>query len=272
MWAFPAGLFTLWLRIRFGLPYSVWVLGSDIYVYGKFPIVRQVIALILKQAEYVFADGIDLKQRTEELANREVIFLPSASKMPSSEINKKKTFKKKIVLTFLGRMERVKGPDVFLAAILKIKTQLYRFKINFIGDGSLLNSLKEEARKQKITAFVDFYGNISEPKKISDILSEAHMLVIPSRSDSIPLVFSEAMKSGTPIIASDLPDLSYLVRKYKVGYTFKKEDSSDLAKIIVELLESKEKIQEFSSNTKEAARDFSVEGSVDKFLTLTRKI
>lgn len=263
MWAFPAGLFALWLKIRFKIPYATWSLGSDIYVYGKIPVLKELIRLILRQAKTRFADGIDLKNKVEVLSGKDCIFLPSSSKFEKVKEGKKFSIKKgkKITLCFLGRMEPVKGPDIFLSALIKIKEKLPGFQVHFMGGGSLLDHLKGEAEKEGIMQYISFWGNVNDPEQIAAVLRASDWLVIPSRSDSIPLVFSEAMKIGVPVIAPEHTDLKYLVEKYKVGFTFKTADIDKLADIMKKLSKSSKIRNAFAENTKKAAELFSLEKS-----------
>ena len=100
-------------------------------------------------------------------------------------------------------------------------------------------------------------------------MQKTDWLVIPSRSDSIPLAFSEAMKLGVPVISSALPDLKYLINKYKVGLLFKPECYQELAGLIEKLPQEKNKWESFYKNTKKAADIFRLDRSVTE---LTKSI
>lgn len=270
MWAFPSGVFAYFAKKIFGVPYVVWCLGSDIYIYGKKPIFKQITRSILQNADCVFADGIDLAQKTEQLFGGKCTFVPSASNA-LSKVPKGQRKSGITTLTFVGRLEKVKGPDILINSLVKIKN-LDKFIINIIGAGSLQKELKEKVVSEKLDKHVTFYGNVSDFQKISDIVRNSDWLIIPSRSDSIPLVFSESMKCGTPIIASSLPDLTYLVKTYKVGYLFRPGDFRQLAEIIVKLPSLKSDKKMFAINTKKAAADFSIKKSADKIFSYIEKI
>lgn len=265
LWAFPGGFFSYYLKKRYALPYSVWVLGSDIYIYSKIPILKNLITVILKNADKIIADGIDLKQVTEKLASVKCKFIPSSTNFASSKVKNLET-QKEIVITFLGRLEKVKGPDILIAALRELDSNLETFKVNIIGDGSLMSKLKVETEKNRNLKSVKFYGTVEDQRIIYSILSKSDWVVIPSRSDSIPLVFSEAMKAGTPVIASDLSDFKYLIKKYKVGLLFKSCDFSDLSNILINLKKGDSQYEIFKKNTLTAARDFSIESSVKELL------
>lgn len=232
MWAIPSGFFGYFTKIIFGVPYAIWVLGSDFYVYAKIPLVGFFIRYVLKEAKYTFADGISLSEEVSQVTGRRCLFLPSSTNLEVAIKKKKNSYNHKIVLTFIGRMELIKGPDVLVDAILELKDKIKNFRFNFLGDGSLLSILKKRVAKVGVEDHVFFYGNVDSKVKIINLLNNSHWLIIPSRSDSIPLVFSEAMKVGIPVIASDLPDLKYFIDNYKVGLFFTTGDHHSLAAII----------------------------------------
>jgi glycosyltransferase involved in cell wall biosynthesis len=271
MWSFPSGVFAYIIKKIYGIPYICWCLGSDIYIYAKKPILKNIIRFILRNSRFIFADGIDLSVEVEKLTGNKCEFVPSVSKAKYKNKSILKV-KNKISLVFIGRMETVKGPDILLKALKSIQKDILNFEVHFVGDGTLLNNLKEKAIDYNISDQIIFHGNINNFQEISDILTKADWLVIPSRSDSIPLVFSESMKCGVPIIASDIPDLKYIINKYKVGKLFKRDDFKDLASIIAQLPKLTNDQLFFSKNTKVAVKDFSVEGSVNKIMSFINKI
>lgn len=266
MWAFPAGFFAHSAFKSVGIPYAVYALGSDIYFYAKKPILRQLITEYLKEAKFLIADSPDLSKEIERLSGKKTLFLPSVTNI-SFKIDKKKSRLRKTGLTFLGRLEKVKGADILAETLISLKENLEGFNINIIGDGSLKDYLEQNLRHY---TNIKFWGNL-DAKKIAQILKNTDWLVIPSRSDSIPLVFSEAMKFSIPVIVSDLPDLKYLVKKYRVGYIFKREDSDSLAAIFKEITTKNKHFKVFKKNTKKAAAFFDLEKTSDKLQDLIRQ-
>ncbi len=268
MWTVPAGLFSLWANLRQKIPYSLWSLGSDTYVYSKYPVLGNLIKLALKRAGFLLADGIDLARQTGEIAGRSCQFLPSASKMSKQiQITVKKSGPLKFM--FLGRMESVKGPDVLIEAIAKIKD--LDFELHLLGDGSLLPSLKDKIKTLGLEKKVIFYGNVNDPKIIFQRLLSSDWLVIPSRSDSIPLAFSESMKASLPVIVAKVGDMAELVDKYKVGFSFPKEDSQKLSAILKELIKKgREDSKSYQQRTKETATVFDINTSARRLAEMIK--
>lgn len=271
MWAFPSGIFTYLLKMRLGIPYCIWALGSDIYIYAKLPIIGYFIRKVLQGAQYLFADGIDLAREVELISGKKCLFLPSASNFTPRKRNNLQN-KKKIRLAFVGRMEAVKGPDVLINALIEMKNQIKKFEVHMLGDGSLLSVLKSRVTEMGIVNNVRFYGNVGDKQEIANILFKSDWLIIPSRSDSIPLVFSEAMKSNIPVIAADLLDLKYLVSKYKIGYTFKAGDMFSLVSIISSLDKKSKDWRIFQKNTGRVAELFSVKNSAERLVRILKVV
>jgi len=66
--------------------------------------------------------------------------------------------------------------------------------------------------------------------------SAAEMVVMPSDYESFGMVALEAMACGTPVIASDVGGLSFLVRHGRTGYRVPARDPKALAAKITRLL------------------------------------
>ncbi len=50
LWALPSGWFAYQVKKKFKINYSIWSLGSDIYIWAKKPIFREIIKKVLKNS------------------------------------------------------------------------------------------------------------------------------------------------------------------------------------------------------------------------------
>lgn len=264
MWAIPAGIFALWANLKRKIPYCIWALGSDIYVFMKYPIIKSIIKLALKKSTFLIADGLDLAKKTSKIANKKCYFLPSASKMPKYSQNYIRKNNNCVKFAFLGRMELVKGTDILIDAFLKLSN--LKFELHCMGDGSLLPILKQKVIDNGLDQKIIFYGNVFDSQKIMKVLTSSDWVVIPSRSDSIPLVFSESMKAGCPVLVSSVGDLPALIKKYNVGLSFPKEDVNNLAKILKNIILKKNIKNIYQKNTKETAKIFDINFSAKEII------
>jgi glycosyltransferase involved in cell wall biosynthesis len=104
---------------------------------------------------------------------------------------------------FLGRLNRIKGPDLLLQAFSQVRDTLPRLDLVFAGaDEGMLGSLKAMAQNTGIADRVHFIGPISGSDK-TGAYSAAQLLVIPSRQEAMSIVVLEAGICGTPVLITD---------------------------------------------------------------------
>lgn len=128
------------------------------------------------------------------------------------------------IVGFLGRISKEKNLEI----LLKIKPDGFRIVLaGPIGAG-------EESYWQRIKKLVKKYG-AEYRGKVNDknkFLEGCDCLVLPSRGllESFGLVQIEAMKCGTPVVASNLPGIRVPVKITRMGELF--DDENDLVKKI----------------------------------------
>jgi glycosyltransferase involved in cell wall biosynthesis len=99
---------------------------------------------------------------------------------------------------FVGRLEHVKGPDLFLEIVSLCPTEP-GFVV--VGSGSLREDLEAEARSRRIDSQVRFLGQVSDAMPHIRALD---VLALTSRHEGQPLVLLEAAACGVPIVAFDV--------------------------------------------------------------------
>ncbi len=223
MSALPGGVLAGWAKRDAGTPYAVWCLGSDVYVSARLPILRQMIARALRHADRLYADGLDLCRRVEALSGQRCAFLPTVRPLPPADECRVELDGDRVNFLFLGRLERVKGIDVLLEAVRLLKADGVAARLHVIGSGSLQGWLRQQIAEYGLEADVSLLGYRADAD-VAAYLRACDYLVIPSRSESLPLVFSEAMRTGTPIVATDVGDLGPMVGGNGVGLVVPPED------------------------------------------------
>lgn len=257
-WAIPSGVFALGIKKTLNIPYAVWCLGSDINFYARVPILRQIIKHVLKNADCVFANSLSLKHKIEVLTDKECIFLPAVTNIRNSSIARKRDGGI-IKFLYVGRLERVKGIDILIEALSKMNNKYIGcWRLDVLGGGTLMKNLKQND-------FIKFHGWANE-KKVAEFMGKSDCLIIPSRSESLPLVLLEAAQFNLPIITSDVGDCSHLVKKYNIGVVFEKGNANSLVQKLESFLEKPLQLEKENSNYQKLRMDFSQEASINSFL------
>lgn len=104
-------------------------------------------------------------------------------------------------LLMVGRLEAQKGHDTALQALAEITSP---WRLEIVGDGSLLRELKELCEKLGIASRVHFLG---ERRDVPSLLAGADLLLFPSRWEGMAITLLEALAAGLPVLASDLAPL-----------------------------------------------------------------
>ncbi|MCK4403756.1 MAG: glycosyltransferase [candidate division Zixibacteria bacterium] len=268
LWALPSGWFAYQAKKELGIPYSVWCLGSDIYVWAKKPVLRKIIRKVLQEADYLFADGFDLRERVEKLSGKSCLFLPSIRRLPQASEKKRQSGPAKFNFLYVGRWERKKGLDDLLKAFGLVKSKSYiscglpSVNLYILGWGGFEKKMKKLIKELKLEDEVKIVGKVST-KLVADYIKQADCVTIPSKSDSIPLVFSEALQMGTPLIVTDVGDMGRLVKRYRLGKVIPPGDIKRLAQAIIEFTCEK---KDYSKNIPEALKLLNIEKAVDDYL------
>lgn len=150
------------------------------------------------------------------------------------------------MVLFVGRIEPLKGVDTLIQAmsclgLSEIHQPVHLAIIGGEPDVTPENMSAEMSRLQKLCddlcmgGMVVFLG-----KRGQDTLpyyySAAEVLVMPSLYESFGMVALEAMACGTPVVASEVGGLGYLVQDGLTGYTIPDSDPEALCNKLSGLL------------------------------------
>ncbi|GAA6152313.1 glycosyltransferase [Pseudoteredinibacter isoporae] len=262
LWALPSGY---WARST-GVTFDIWALGSDIWSLGKIPIVRTVLRKVLMGAGRLYADGFQLADDVKALSGRECTFLPSSRNLGGVSVDKKPRDEEgKLKLVFLGRWHRNKGVDLLLEALEFLDEGDWAkiSEIRIAGGGPLEKEVRSTVRALiKRGRPVTCMGYLDKAEAV-DFLSRADWFLLPSRIESVPVIFSDCMQLKLPVVSMPVGDVPRLMEVYGVGFCCKNVDASDFSLAIKKALNGFSVREE---NFLKCANDFSVESSVQMLL------
>lgn len=117
-------------------------------------------------------------------------------------------------LVLTGNMQKfLKGHDVFLGAIARLKREGIKTRATVIGFGENQKYFEEMAAALGLCGDVKFVGKLAAGKEIRDVLDSADLFVLPSRQEGLPRALLEAMARGLPAIATNVGGTSELLSK-----------------------------------------------------------
>jgi len=156
----------------------------------------------------------------------------------------------KLVLLYLGRIEREKGVFDIINAIDEIcntdKSVCTKLEVIIAGTGSAEEELKSLLSKKNIP--VKFVGKIIGNSK-NNLLLVSNILLFPTYlPETFPTVVLEAYSFGIPVVAYSFRGINEFVLHNVTGIVLLQRDYHVLAKTIVEISKNVETHREFGLN------------------------
>ena len=137
-------------------------------------------------------------------------------------------------ITFVGRLDTMKGVHILLEAFAQLKDKWRAAQLRIVGDGPEKANLINLARRLHIDDVVQFYG---EQNDVHTFLKESYLFVLPSLSEGLPNALLEAMACGLPVIATRVGGTVDIIRDEENGLLVEPGDTRQLAGALSRLLE-----------------------------------
>lgn len=222
-YVFPSGIFSYWLKKRYNIPYVVTAHGGDINKMAqKGGAIRQYTEKILLHADHVIAVGEELANTIEKEfhverknmtvmsmgIDRDVFMQPADKKQAALSLGMDP---EKTNFLYVGNIIRNKGVSELVKAFKKLQTNAQgKTALYLIGSTKDANFTQEVKELAKGVADIHFIEPMPQPE-LAAYFGAADVFVLPSYIEGLGLVALEAMSCSTPVIASDVGGLHYML-------------------------------------------------------------
>jgi glycosyltransferase involved in cell wall biosynthesis len=150
--------------------------------------------------------------------------------------------KSKYIILFVGNLDThnyyKKGVGYLLDAIPLIREKIPNIFVNLVGvtDTETKNTINVICKDNEISDIVRISGYVSS-KDLPRHYASSNVFVLPSVSklEAFGIVLLEAMASGLPIVASNIPGVRSVVKCSKAGFLVRPKSSQDIATCIVDI-------------------------------------
>ena len=214
---------------------------------------------VLRRIFYPFASALTVLSRSDFnyysfVKNKAIIYNPSIFK-PSFGGQKEK------LIIFVGRLELVKGCDIFLRALALLR--LDDFKVLVLGGGSQKKSLQSLGEKLGLKN-LEFLGSVSD---IQNYYKKAKILVSSSRFEGLGNALIESAFFDCIRVATPTAGALELLEDGKNGFISSDFSEQALAKAILKALNADESVLE---NTRAESEKFRLENIAAKWWELIK--
>ena len=148
-------------------------------------------------------------------------------------------------LIMIGRFEKQKDDENLINALALLKE--FNWNMKFLGKGPLENNIKNKVKELSLTKRISFLG---WQENVGDFLNNSDLFLLISNWEGFPVSIVEAMRSGLPIIASDVGGVSESVNHGINGYLVPKNDPKSLVKFLKIILKNKKLLSEFGKSSR----------------------
>lgn len=172
---------------------------------------------------------------------------------------------------YLGRVKKYKSVQHLLRAWPRVLERVPNAKLQIVGDGDYLPTLRKMASDSGISDSVELPGFVKAESKI-ERLRKAYCVIYPSLKEGWGLTNIEANACGTLAVAADSPGLRDSVSDGVSGTLFPYGDIDRLTETIVKVFEDEDYRKNLEKGALEWAARFDWDSSAEKMLSLMHDV
>lgn len=159
---------------------------------------------------------------------------------------KKEKANGKVSILWLGRMLKLKHPEMMVKAAKKLKDKGYDFSVHMVGEGEM-RPVCEKLTKDYGLEDVITFENFLSPDEARNKMADYQIYVMTSNKlEGWGSVIYEGLNAGCAVVASHICGATpWLVEDGKSGLVFKSEDVDSLTEKLKKLLDEENLIDEY---------------------------
>lgn len=241
-----------WLcRLR-GLPYAIHLHGGRYpeFLAGLPAPARAVVGDFFRHAARVVVLGAvwrDFVVAALGVDPAKVAILPNAVLGPEEVPARDESARPRLL--FLGRLGAGKGIPELLAALARPEMQALDWSATLAGDGDVAG-FQAQARELGLAACVAFPGWV-DAEEARRLLAAAHILVLPSHAENLPLSLLEGMAWGLCPVATPVGAVPDVVRDGENGIIVPVGDAAALAGALADLIRHPDRRKRLAARARE---------------------
>lgn len=264
-----------------GVVYAVSGLGHVFLAEGMFGKLRRKIAVALyrfvlgaRNIRIIFQNPEDCREieSVTNLRKDQAVLIPGSgvdlSAYPYSPMREGEA-----VVLMASRLLTTKGVREYVAAAQQLRTSGVRSQFLLVGDPDPANPasidvLELEVWRQQLD--VKLLGHRTD---IAALMSQAHIVVLPSYREGFPKVLIEAAACGRAVITTDVPGCRDAIENGVTGMLVPVKDVQSLAEAMKELIENRSLSSAMGqAGRRRAEKLFDINSVVNKHLEVYRAL
>ncbi len=151
----------------------------------------------------------DLREKAEHGGDRASLGIPSEA----------------LLIAHTARFTPPKGQSTTLRAVARLRERFGDVRVVFAGDGPE----EERVKRQAAELGADWALFLGSRDDVPALLRASDLAVLPSSAEGLPMSLIEAMAVGTPVVATDVGDVRWLLEATGGGICVEAGDEAEFA-------------------------------------------
>jgi glycosyltransferase involved in cell wall biosynthesis len=175
-------------------------------------------------------------------------------------------------ILYVGSLSWTKGIDILIRAVARVRSDLPGMRLHLVGPTtSFSEEIRLLIRKEGVEKEVLFHNYVPH-SILPRYYGSADICIFPSRLESFGLVILEAMASGAPIVASNIPSFREILSDGESGLLFESGNDEALSKAISTLVGDPLLRKRVCQAALQVARKYSWENIAQRYLDLYNQL
>jgi glycosyltransferase involved in cell wall biosynthesis len=153
----------------------------------------------------------------------------------------------------IGRLIPQKGYDILLTAVSSLVIKYPGVRLRILGEGPLKEDLQNKIYQLGLESNIFLLGNVPSAR---EYLYEADAYVLPSISEGFSGALVEALITGIPFVASDIPMNLEAISPGRLSFIFRSGDADSLAKEMDKLMSQYDEACRIGAIARNRASDY----------------
>jgi glycosyltransferase involved in cell wall biosynthesis len=175
-------------------------------------------------------------------------------------------------IVVVARMNYAKNVAQLIQALGILNLQKLDCMLTVVGDGPNLPQLKALAESLGIVDKVRFLGRVDARADLVELLRDAHIGALTSRTEGLPSSVLESMAAALPIVATNLPCMKEIVNEGENGFLVEIGDAEACAERLGRLVRDESLRERMGRSAHERAKVFRTDRQVAKLRELAEDL
>lgn len=171
-----------------------------------------------------------------------------------------------LLVGFVGRLAPIKRVDRLINAYEEVTKEVKKGKLVIVGDGVLLDEMKEMVKAKNLEKQIFFLGVRED---LETVYSGIDVMAMSSDNEGTPAVLIEALKYGKPVASTNVGGIPDVVTNGESGMLVTANGHGGLAQAMITMLkDEKMRVKMGKYGCKEVCSKFSLQNLISKLNSL----